>query len=330
MVALDAVMQCVLGIILDDDSFFKGTFRSLIWAVVWFSYLKQSKKVKRVIPEETRCWKVTEIILLIVFFLSSVAFCTAMNNFTKDPTNSHLMSKEYLIKQAIEEMNKTLPSDIDGILLENAELQGLMVVYNYKFPNNSVTEMDLGYIKKYSIAHKQEILQGFATETDKELISFYELIFDNGYDLCYYFKDKNDQLIYSIVTTIADYHRAVECGNNYRCDRNAWSEVIKQTNNDLPTQYMGDGTLTNVSVDFERNVVTYEVELPELEDYLLRFAMTEEYLEDYIMRNLGDLSDYIWTMAGIDKMSLKYHFVTSMGIDHATVTIPYESYRSQI
>ena len=98
----------------------------------------------------------------------------------------------------------------------------------------------------------------------------------------------------------------------------------QQTNNDLPTQYMGDGTLTNVSVDFERNVVTYEVELPELEDYLLRFAMTEEYLEDYIMRNLGDLSDYIWTMAGIDKMSLKYHFVTSMGIDHATVTIPYE------
>ena len=330
MIAIDAVMQVVILSIVDDNSMLRDIVRSALWAIIWFSYLMQSKKVKRIIPENIRCWKPTEIILLVVFFLSSVVYCVELNKVVTDPANSNLVSKKYLIEQAVVGANEGLPSNIDGIILEKVELDGLMVIYNYRFPDNSIADMNLDYLKKFSIAHKQEMIKEYAEETDRETLDYYDMIFDNGYDICYYFKDKDRQLVYSVITTATDYRRARESGSNYRCDRGAWNELISQVNRSLPTQYMGDCMLNSVSVDFTENKVNFEVELPVIEDYLLKYAVTEDYLEDYIKSNMDDLSDYIWSMAGIDGMDLFFHFVTSTGIEHANVLLPHDAYKNSL
>ena len=326
MIALDGVLQIAVAAIIDDDTMLKDIFRSFVWSITWFTYLMCSKQVKEQIPEETRKWKPTEIILLVVYIVSCVAYTIGLHQMMTDPANSNLVSKEYLIKSTIEEMNTEFPQTSDGLIIEGIELQGLMVVYNYKFPNTALADMNIDYLKKYGIAAKQELIQSYAAETDKDIITVYDLFFNNGYDVCYYYKDMNNQMVYSVVTTPSDYTKAREAKENFRCDKGAWNELLLQTNNELPKVYMGDCTLKNVSVDFEDNLLKYEVELPNMEDYLVKLFITKDYLENYINENIESISDYLWSMANIDKMNIQYQFITSTGSKHATIEIPHEKY----
>ena len=324
MVFLDGVFSIVIAIIGDDDTMVKDIFRCFGWSIIWFTYLMCSQQVKRTIPKEIRCWKTTEKILLIVYILSCVVFCVGLKNMITDPTNTKLVSKEYLIKQTIEVMNEELPQNIDGMIFESVELQGLMIKFNYKYPQITLADMNIDYIKKYSIAHKQEILQGYAIETDEDVVKVSDMYFNNGYDVCYYYKDMNNQLVYSVVTTPSDYKKARNAGVNFRCDKNAWNELITQTNKELPILYMGDCYLNKVSVDFEKNVLKYEISLPKMED---EGAITKSYFLHYIQENIDALSDYLWMMANVDKMDLCFDFVSSTSRNHQKITIYYEEYQ---
>ncbi len=164
----------------------------------------------------------------------------------------------------------------------------------------------------------------YALETDKDVIKIYDWFFNSGYDICYTYKDKNNQVVYSVVMTPADYTKAKESGWAFRCDRNAWNEILSQVEKDLPMSYMGDCFLKEVSADFDNNVLNYVVALP---DNVFSLYITEEYLENYIKENMEALSDYLWTMAGIDKMDLHYHFVTASGKAHAKIVIPCGEYK---
>lgn len=326
MIALDGVLQIAIAVIVNDETMIKDIIQSFVWSIIWFVYLICSKQVKEQVPEGTRKWKPMELILLAVFIISGISYCMGLNQVMKDPTESNLVSKEYLIKSAIEGINEELPSMSNGVMIEGVELQGMMIVYNFKLPNTALADINIDYLKKYSIAVKQEIIQGYILEDDEDVIKLYDLFFNNGYDVCYYYKDMNNQMFYSILTTPSDYNKAKEAGENFRCDRRAWDELVSQANKELPTVYMGDCQLTNISVDFEENVLKYEIELPKMESYFLKQFITKDYLKNYINENIESLSDYLWTMASIDKMDLHYHFVTSIGQEHTTIVIPHKEY----
>ena len=170
MIALDGVLQIAIAVIVNDETMIKDIIQSFVWSITWFVYLICSKQVKEKIPEGTRKWKPMELILLAVFIISGISYCMGLNQVMKDPTDSNLVSKEYLIKSAIEGMNEELPSISDGVMMEGVELQGMMIVYNFKLPNTALADINIDYLKKYSIALKQEIIQGYILEDDEDVI----------------------------------------------------------------------------------------------------------------------------------------------------------------
>ena len=326
MIVIDCIIQIATSSILEENIISKDLIRSALWCIIWFTYLMCSSQVKEHIPIETRCWKRTEIILLVIYIVSSAALTIGLNKMINDPINSHILSKEYLIKSTIEGMNEEFPSYEDGIIIENVELQGMEIVYNYKLPNSTLSELDLDYVNKSSIAHKQDILKDFATETDEDIINVYNLFFNNGYNVSYHFKDKDDQIIYSITTTPTEYKNSIEAGEDFECDRQAWSILINQTNKELPKEYMGDCYLNNVSTDFENRLLQYNIEISEVEDSMVELY-TQDYLESYVKENMDALSDYLTWMASIDKLDLQYQFFTPSGKIINTIIIPYEYYQ---
>lgn len=70
MIALDALAWIAFCIILDDTTLLYVAARSLIWALIWLSYLLMSDHVENMIPRSTRTWKMTEKILLALYALS--------------------------------------------------------------------------------------------------------------------------------------------------------------------------------------------------------------------------------------------------------------------
>lgn len=329
IIAFDGVMQLAIMVINDDMSEMKGMIRSFIWAAVWLTYLVCSEQVKQLIPAESRSWKMPEKILLVVYIVSCIALVKGVDSMINDPLNNNMLTKRHLIQSTIDNMNKEFPTYSDGIRVDGVTLEDSRVVYNYTFLNNTVDEFSMDYLDKYKIAQQQDLLHDCAEEIDPDINNMYRLFFGNGYDLSYDYKDKNGQLVFSITLTPDEYNRAVELGSDFRCDKAAWEAIITAVNADLPMQYMGDAQLNAVHTDFDANELVYEVQLSKVEPVILKMALTESYLTDYVVENKEDLRDYIWTMAALDKMTIRYQFLTSEGKEHATIRLPYESYKEE-
>lgn len=330
MIAADAVLQFIVSVMIEEDPITKDVVRSFVWAIVWFCYLRMSKQVKRVIPEEKRSWKLAEKILLGVYLAACVAYVSSMHTMVTDPTNNLLVSKEYLIRQAVEEANKELPTMTNGLLFKSVTIEGKRIVYNYHYPNNTIDELNMDYLDKFGIANKQAMIKNYATETDEDVVKLNKLFFDGGYDVCYYYKDKYGEIALPVITTAEDFARGRAMGADFRCDTTAWNELLGKVNRDLPAEYMGDCMLQQVSVDYEANKVHYEVTLPELTSLMLKVFVTEEYLQGYVQENIEALCDYVWYMGALDKMDIEYQFNSTDGKPHATVTVPYADYKEHV
>ncbi len=330
IIAIDGLAQIALSAFGNISLEIKNVVRPFLWALIWFLYLMLSKQVKEVIPVEIRKTKPVEIILLVVYVVSCIVLHVELDKMVKDPKSSLLVSNEYLIKQTIAEMNTEFPTMSDGIRIEKVTLEGKTVMYNYQFPNVGLDDLDAGYISKHCIYHKQEVLEGYATETDEDIIGITDLFFGSGYDVCYHFKDRKDMTVYDIVVTPSEYEWAKEQADTFRCEKAAWEELLTEVNSELPIEYLGDCFLNNVTVDFENNALIYTVALPEMKSYILKLFITESYFKNFIIENAEGLSNYLWSMAGIDKMDLKYQLVTSEGEDHVQVVVPYEEYKEYL
>ena len=325
MIALDGILQIAMYTVIVDDSGAWDIIRPFVWATIWFSYLMVSKQVKELIPTKMRRWMPIEKILLVVYVGSSIALFFGFKKISEDPTHSHMITKEYMIQLVVAEANSTLPLDVEeGFIWEKIEIEGKNINYLYRFPNLSIENLNLNFLRMHGVAHRQELLQSYALETDSDVIDYYELLFGNGYNICYTIKDKDYQVIYSIVNTPDDYAYAVAATSNFKCERSAWNTLISQTNDELPIICLGDCYLAQVTVNFEKNVLRYDVELPPMDDISVNRLITEQYIRDFIRNN--DVSDYLWRMATIDRMDIQYHFFTSKGRDHITVSFTPDQY----
>ena len=199
-----------------------------------------------------------------------------------------------------------------------------IITYNYKLPHNDISDFDMDFIKDYSVVHRQELLQSFAQETDEDPINFYHLIFDNGYDLCYSFQDKNLTPLYNCIFSAEEYYKAEAAGDDFRCDPTAFASLVERTNNKLPRDYMGDATLRNIMLDFNNNQIYYYVVLPEMNG--LEMFITDDYLKNYITENWSSISDNIISLSSIDQLDLYFIFNTHSGTRHASIHFPYSEY----
>lgn len=324
MIALDGVLQLALYALMEEAAELKGIIRSFVWAVVWFIYLMVSQQVKELIPEETRSSKLAEKILMAVYIVAMVSLFMGLKSMVQDPMHSFLVTKRYLIQSSIDEANAGLPTNMGGFYLEKIEMEGSSVNYKYRFRELSVADLNMDYIYKHSLAHRQEVLQSLAEEKDPDMIDYYQLIFDNGYNISHCMMDKDYLGIYTVTVTPEDYVAAADAGSAFRCEREAWDEAVSLTKAELPMEYMGDCFLKDVTVDHEAGVLRYDVALPEMDDFLVNLFFTEEYVRDYFSEN--DLSDYLWRMAVIDEMDIHYHFVTYKDRELKTVVFTPEEY----
>lgn len=90
MIAIDGVLQIIINSMVGDAEFDRNIVRSFIWAAVWFAYLKNSRQVAARIPAETREWKLPERLLLLIYIISSFAFCAGLQQTIDNPQKSYL------------------------------------------------------------------------------------------------------------------------------------------------------------------------------------------------------------------------------------------------
>jgi hypothetical protein len=74
MNAISAICNVIICSTSYATEFILPSAQSIVWAIIWFSYVYNSEQVENMIPVKTRTWELTEKILLIVFTISSLPF----------------------------------------------------------------------------------------------------------------------------------------------------------------------------------------------------------------------------------------------------------------
>lgn len=297
-------------------------FKSLVWAVTWGSFIKMSERVKNVIPEETRKWRVPEKILLIVyiFLLGGSIWLTSIG--VKQASGVSEVSVESMIEQL---KSESLPMEVsDGVILESVEKKDGRVVFSYsmsEIDKKVVSEEDM---EAYFLQLKYSILNVLCQHPESEQLAVASLTI--GDNVLYTYADKNGEAMGNILITCDDYKRVIGNKGEDIVEKIVLLELLDEYNRIIPCEYFGGTELMSVDLNYDEKNVVYNVRLPELSMDEMS-AVTQSYLENYVLENWGAIEDSMITLAKINKMDIVFVFTSHYsGTDYAKVTITPEQY----
>lgn len=323
MIASDGLLNLVLYAMLDDADLLKTVPRQFIWAIVWYTYLVCSEKVKQVIPIGQRVWGNIEKILIVVYLGAMILIVTLLSNFLNDPTNSSLYNKDFVIEASIEAANESLPDYSDPSFVQlPLKKDDISIYYTYKFNQLQKSQFTAQKIRELSLVSKEQMLQSIASETDKDEIDGMKLFLEAGYSLVYRYLGNDDEIIYEVIVSLDEFNKAISAGENFKCNLNSYMKILKDYVMELPIEYMGDAILTDIQ--HTDNSLHYFVQLTNIGQDVLSF-IDEEYLENYVKENWEALDNTLMTFASLNKEDIIYHFMVG-DKEHAIITITPEFY----
>lgn len=324
MIVLDGIMSLIIGGATNDSSMYPSAIRQFLWGGIWFTYLRSSVKVRRVIPSSNRTWKWFEKIVLIIYLLTLLVFTTSIINVTKDENATNVfITNNTFIDESIAESNKDLPMVIEGgIILQEIKKEDNSIIYVYQLNDIRKSETDANYLKENAIVSKHEIL--YEWSKDSIFDPFTNACFKEEYNIIFKYNDANSKFLYSITITPDEYNQIVE-NKSYKCPINVIQNLVNEYNATLPIEYMGDAFLTRIYLSQKNSQLVYNVTLPIASQEEID-AMNSLYLKNYILENWSDLSDSMNRLAIVNQMNIVFDFFTHSGKHYCAIKITPDDY----
>lgn len=324
MIVLDGIISLIIGGATNDSSMYPSAIRQFLWGGIWFTYLRSSVKVRRVIPSSNRTWKWFEKIVLIIYLLTLLVFTTSIINITKDENATNVfITNNTFIDESIAESNKDLPMVIEGgVILQEIKKENNSIIYVYQHNNVHKSETDTDYLKENAMVSKHEILYEWSKNTFSD--PFADACFKEGFSITFKYNDANSKFLYSITITPDEYNQIVE-NKSYKCPINVIQNLVNEYNATLPIEYMGSASLTRIYLSQKNSQLVYNVTLPIVSKEEID-AMNSLYLKNYILENWSDLSDSMNRLAIVNQMNIVFDFFTHSGKHHCAIKITPNDY----
>ena len=219
LVLVDLVSTIIIGFIVDDFSDVLNIIRPAIWSCIWLTYLSIASVVENLIPSVTRTWERTEKVILSVFIVLCILGCGVTYYNVKSPFSGVLVSNDSMIESVIQEMNMALPDYSNPELtIERIVVESGKIVYTIRY-NEIEDEFDLYQEELASELGKKEILCELVNGNDAEMKEFLDLIFAEGYSLCYRYLNSNRSFLYEVVISEAEYKEVLRGYVELNCNK---------------------------------------------------------------------------------------------------------------
>lgn len=289
----------------------------LVWALLWFCYLKTSTQAEMRFGDIAQRWHRLELISLAIYALVDVAALS----FMKEASQNMLvfMQPRTVIEKTVEMVNRSLPKVVlDGIILKQVSLDNDTVVLDYKFVCMSADSLQQYLEKENLICFKQEMLSAFARQ-DANDASFLTTCTANGLHIRNQYIEQYGKMINVIRITPEEYIQARTLGDSFRCDSLSWQTALQTVRQTLPQPILESCLLEEVNVDFKTQRLEFVVKLPTKSELL---HMDKEEILAYLRRKSRLWSDNLCIkLASSDKMMLHVKFLRADGTEYATVVV---------
>lgn len=327
MITLDG-LACFLVYILSNTTNnleFAESIRSFVWATIWFTFLVYSADVEYLIPKKTRFWGNLEKVLLLIYFILIVSYTIAIS-FLVTTGNDIVTSNKGKVEIVVEELSKETPMKLeDGVYLQKILIEDNKIIRYFSLDKILKSDYNNYILKSHGKTLKYQEVKSLINNSDPDTNDFLNICFAAGYDLIYIYLDYMNQVLYEFEISASDIEFAKN--NTFICPKKDIIELIEIYDAILPTSYMGDATLTNISLSND-TTITYSINLPEMTSDELRQYIPFDYLKQYVYENWSALQDHIIQIAELNQMNISFDFNMYNGCDYVTIEFTPEEYNS--
>lgn len=295
----------------EDIAWYNSTARmvgSIIWAIIFLTYLYSNEQIKAVYPKQSRhmlkydkpiMWS----ILGVVVALWIAGFCEIVVKAANRPLQE--------LQTYVQNSNNTVVEDKTADHYTSGfQLSDSTVIINYR--SNTYTNADLvSSSLRISTIFTKELVFHQPTELDQKLI---ELCYAADYGISVDWYDLNNQYTYSIPFSTQDVNRIYEtiyapnAANPYRTPDAVWSDYVDAWNEQLPAPYLQEDILcTRVEVDGNNAIINLVFQGWTATDLK---EITNDYLKGYLTEIFADLVDQYILLAMLNQKDICFRFTS--------------------
>ena len=296
---IDVVFILILMILSDNNSLLIYLVVHLILLVILYDkhpfYSKAMLKKSR-----TEKWSLTRFILIVCIVLSS-CLTTIATYYLLKPSNENFLSNMVFDKM-IEMYNKEIKYDENSsISLFKIDREGNVVIKKMKV-NGFTGEYNEKETWEVSLLNKQSILFNVSNLIDRSEFAVEEEFFNAGFVINYRVYNSNDVVLYESIITKEEFYKALESGNKFKCDEDAFVQLVDYYANDLyPMEHITGLTYFNVKRD--DSSLKYKVKLPKES---VPSVINQDFMEKFIKDNWIEFNDNLQKLASINKDTIVY------------------------
>ncbi|GEM_PF-858637 len=304
-IAIDSVFAIAMYFAIPDaqESNLVHSIRSILWGVIWGTYLASSTRVENIVPKP-RTWQIFEKILAGVIVSMYILMATVTIDMHNNE-NSIFYNPRQVVKTILQEINKDLPyQDIDGVISQRLFLQKDTIVYSYKLTQTDIKDCVVEDLQLTGMHTKQSILQEVALQSPDATLSGYEYLFEHNYSMSFLYYDKWDTQLYSVIITPKDYTNALAAGNQFRCDEADFQKAEDIVKTLLPIAYLGEGAeLTDIRHTYDN--LYYVIRFKDM--YFADVCQIDKsYFRQTILSHFAELEDAVVSMAEMNRMNIVF------------------------
>jgi hypothetical protein len=285
---------------------------SIIWAVIFLTYLYSNEQIKAVYPKQSRhmlkydkpiMWS----ILGVVVALWIAGFCEIVVKEANRPLQE--------LQTYVQNSNNTIVEDKTADHYTSGfQLSDSTVIINYR--SNTYTNADLvSSSLRISTIFTKELVFHQPTELDQKLI---ELCYAADYGISVDWYDLNNQYTYSIPFSAQDVNRIYEtiyaphAASPYRTPDAVWSDYVDAWNAQLPAPYLQEDILcTRVEVDGNNAIINLVFQGWTATDLQ---EITNDYLKGYLTEIFADLVDQYILLAMLNQKDICFRFTSDASL----------------
>jgi len=299
----------------NESDWYSGSIRlasSIVWAIIFLSYLYGNEQIKAIFPKKSRhMLKYDKPIIWSILGLVVALFIAGMHEEAKKEANRPFQE----LQAYVEASNNAVEKDKSAsFYVSGYELSDSTVIVKYQSNSYANADLPITLVNSLSILSREVIFHQ-PSEIDQSLI---ELCYAVNYGISLDWYDSNSEYTYSVsfsshdINTIYENIHNVYGSTQYKTPEHVWDKFINVWNEQLPTTYLQEDLVyTRAEVNGNKAIINLVFQGWSASDLQ---AITNAYLKEYLIDIFDDLTDQYITLAKLNKMDICYRFTSDASL----------------
>lgn len=300
----------------DESSFFANTPRmitSILWCIVFFSFLCKSETVEDLIPKATRKLSgANKFLIIMSIVIPSLLFvATIIDSAQKTYGATIFSSPEAQIKAACQVRQSQLPVEVsEGLYWTKMYVDGKTVVFKYCFDEERSLqyeeEIPEDYIELMGM-YQKELLKISFSSVNMADDPLFGLCSKAGFAIRYVYVTATDSELYSNTFSKEEYTALLSSDTPYVTSDGDFSKILDVYNACMPIEYFEDCKLEGCRLVDSGKGIRYDLELTNMDMSSLA-DLTGQNLKEFMIELLPYNSDIPFALAIHGGKELVYEF----------------------